>query len=150
MNHDFEADRFLVKLTDFDALRQGDTIKTGVLDRIEPSYAQEWSVQLNPKVRDAMVAAGISVPSRHQADAIGLALTGDDVVIESPTAKGMDIARNCSCSTGCQNCIEPAKSWDISNANIDKKQGILLAEKLLEETRNGPDRKLQNGLLQLL
>lgn len=92
MNHDFEADRFLAKLADFDALRQGDTIKTGVLDRIEPSYAQEWPAQLNPKVRDAMVAAGISVPYRHQADAIGLALTGDDVVMESPTASGKTLA----------------------------------------------------------
>ena len=62
--------------------------------------------------------------------------------------KGMDIARNCSCSTGCQNCIEPAKSWDISNANIDKKKGIVLAEQLLAEAQHGPDRKLQNGLLQ--
>ena len=61
--------------------------------------------------------------------------------------KGVEIVRNCKCASGCQNCIEPAKSWDISNANIDKVKGIELAEKLLEAVRNGPDRKFQDGLM---
>ena len=61
--------------------------------------------------------------------------------------KGVEIARNCRCSSGCQNCIEPAKSWDISNANIDKVKGIELAEELLAAVRNGPDRKFQDGLM---
>ena len=61
--------------------------------------------------------------------------------------KGIEIARNCRCSSGCQNCIEPAKSWDISNANIDKKNGIELAEELLEAVRLGPDRRFQDGLM---
>ena len=66
-----------------------------------------------------------------------------DIALE----KGIEIARNCKCSTGCQNCIEPAKSWDISNANIDKVKGIELAEELLSAVRNGPDRKFQDGLM---
>ena len=61
--------------------------------------------------------------------------------------KGVEIARNCRCSSGCQNCIEPAKNWDISNANIDKVKGIELAGELLEAVRNGPDRKFQDGLM---
>ena len=61
--------------------------------------------------------------------------------------KGIEIARNCQCPTGCQNCIEPAKSWDISNANIDKVKGIQLAEELLSAARKGPDRKFQDGMM---
>ena len=61
--------------------------------------------------------------------------------------KGVEIARNCRCSSGCQNCIEPAKSWDISNANIDKVKGIELAQVLLVAARNGPDRRFQDGLM---
>ncbi len=61
--------------------------------------------------------------------------------------KGLEIARNCQCSSGCQNCIEPAKSWDISNANIDKVIGIQLAENLLSAVHRGPDRGFRNGLM---
>ena len=61
--------------------------------------------------------------------------------------KGVEIARDCKCSSGCQNCIEPAKSWDISNAKIDKVKGIELAEQLLAAIHNGPDRKFQDGLM---
>ena len=59
--------------------------------------------------------------------------------------KGIEIAENCNCRTGCQNCIEPAKSWDISNAVIDKIRGKELANQLLDATRNGPDRVFRNG-----
>ena len=61
--------------------------------------------------------------------------------------KGVDIARNCRCASGCQNCIEPAKSWDISNANIDKAKGIELAEELLTAVQQGPDREFRDGLM---
>lgn len=59
--------------------------------------------------------------------------------------KGMEIAKNCPCKIGCQNCIEPAKSYDISNAQIDKIRGIELASDLLAAVEKGPDRKFQNG-----
>ncbi len=61
--------------------------------------------------------------------------------------KGVEVARSCSCLKGCQNCIEPAKSWNISNADIDKVKGIELAEGLLEAVSNGPDREFQDGLM---
>ena len=61
--------------------------------------------------------------------------------------KGVEIARNCGCRSGCQNCIEPAKSWDMSNSQIDKVKGIELAEELLDAVRNGPTRKWQNGMM---
>ena len=61
--------------------------------------------------------------------------------------KGLEVARSCKCSSGCQNCIEPAKSWDISNANIDKVKGFELAEELLRAERRGPDKRFQGGLM---
>ena len=58
-----------------------------------------------------------------------------------PTAlrKGIEIAENCSCGSRCQNCIEPAKSYNLSKADIDKRPGIELARRLLEAAENGPD-----------
>ena len=61
--------------------------------------------------------------------------------------KGIEIADNCACGLGCPNCIEPAKSYNISNAHIDKVRGIALARGLLKMTQNGPDRKFRNGLM---
>ena len=60
-------------------------------------------------------------------------------------AKGVEIASACHCRLGCQNCIEPAKSYNISNADIDKVQGIALASELLEAAKTGPDRRFRNG-----
>ena len=62
-------------------------------------------------------------------------------------SKGLEIARNCRCPNGCQNCIEPAKSWGSSNANINKAEGIELAQQLLGAESRGPDRKFANGLM---
>ena len=59
--------------------------------------------------------------------------------------EGIKVAASCSCRLGCQNCIEPAKSWDISNAVIDKIRGIELANQLLDATRDGPDSVFRNG-----
>ena len=61
--------------------------------------------------------------------------------------KGIEISKNCECQSGCQNCIEPAKSYNISNANIDKIRGIELATNLLDAVKRGPDRKFENGLM---
>ena len=65
----------------------------------------------------------------------------------SALRKGIDIAINCSCAIGCQNCIEPAKSYDISNPNINKHAGIELAHHILSLQAKGPDRKFENGLM---
>ena len=66
-----------------------------------------------------------------------------DIALE----KGVEIARQCKCPSGCQNCIEPAKSWDISNANINKVKGFELADELLSAMRKGPDRRFSDGLM---
>ncbi len=59
--------------------------------------------------------------------------------------KGMEIAQECGCRRGCQNCIEPAKSYNVSNADIDKTRGFELAKRLLERVENGPKTKFKNG-----
>ena len=53
----------------------------------------------------------------------------------------------CPCENGCPNCIEPAKSYDISNASIDKTKGIELSRHILAIVCEGPDKVVKNGLL---
>ena len=59
--------------------------------------------------------------------------------------KGMEVAQDCGCKKGCQNCIEPAKSFDLGSADIDKNAGINLANKILMAEKKGPVRKFHNG-----
>ena len=59
--------------------------------------------------------------------------------------KGIEVAQNCGCRSGCPNCIEPAKSYNISNAAIDKMRGIALANELLASFKRGPDSEFRNG-----
>ena len=68
-------------------------------------------------------------------------------VWQNTLKKGIDIADNCKCRSGCQNCIEPAKSYNMSNADINKVHGIELAQELLGAVENGPDRKFHNGMM---
>ena len=92
MSSFFNINDFEARLTEFDALRPADRIERGELDRIQPAYADEWPSQLQPDVRHALVGAGISQPYQHQADAITKALSGTDVVMESPTASGKTLS----------------------------------------------------------
>ena len=85
------VERFLDRLRNLDALRDADTVRTGELDRVQPAYADDWPTQLNPDVRRAL-AATVPLPYLHQADAIDLALSGADIVMESPTASGKTLA----------------------------------------------------------
>ena len=87
-----DIQRFEQRLKEFDALRDSDRIERGKLDRIQPGYADEWPVELNSAVRDSLIRAGIPRPYQHQANAIALALSGADVVMESPTASGKTLA----------------------------------------------------------
>ena len=87
-----EIGQITEQLTGRDALRDGDTIKTGVIERIQPQYADAWPAQLDSCVRDALVSVGIPQPYQHQADAIVRSLDGVDVVMESPTASGKTLA----------------------------------------------------------
>ncbi len=90
--NEVDIDRFLERLGEFDAIREADTINRGTVDRIRPRHADEWPRQLNPDVRNALVGSGISQPYQHQAEAIAKALSGADVVMESPTASGKTLA----------------------------------------------------------
>ena len=80
------------RLMEFDALRDDDTLKTGTVECIEPLYEVEWPAQLTQSVREALCGIGITRPYRHQAKAISRALSGADVVLESPTASGKTLA----------------------------------------------------------
>lgn len=66
-------------------------------------------------------------------------------VWQTALEKGVEIARACSCRLGCQNCIEPAKSYNMSNVGIDKVKGIELAVELLAAVKAGPDREFRGG-----
>ena len=61
--------------------------------------------------------------------------------------KGIKVAESCSCERGCPNCIEPAKSYNISNASIDKTKGIELGRHVLEIVDGGADKEVSNGQL---
>jgi len=60
--------------------------------------------------------------------------------------KGMEIAEHCKCASGCQNCIEPAKSYNMSNSEIDKAHGIALADELFAMVAGGPDEEWRDGM----
>ena len=66
-----------------------------------------------------------------------------------PTAleEGVKIAENCGCQKKCPNCIEPAKSYNVSNANIDKRAGIELARRVLEAAESEPNFRWSNGMM---
>lgn len=59
--------------------------------------------------------------------------------------KGIDIAEACGCRSGCQNCIEPAKSYNSSGGNLDKRLGIPLAKRMLASQERGPTRRFHRG-----
>lgn len=61
--------------------------------------------------------------------------------------RGVAIAESCSCERGCPNCIEPAKSYAISNASIDKIEGIELAKRVVAIARRGADSTVRDGQL---
>ena len=67
-------------------------------------------------------------------------------VLPDVLKKGIEIADKCGCKSGCQNCIEPAKSYDMSNTKIDKIRGMELARNLLNVVENEkPDHEWRNG-----
>ena len=92
MSSFFNISDFEARLAEFDALRPADRVERGVMDRIQPAYADEWPSQLHPNVRSALVGTGTPQPYQHQAEAITKALSGADVVMESPTASGKTLA----------------------------------------------------------
>ena len=59
--------------------------------------------------------------------------------------RGMQIAAACQCRSGCQNCIEPAKSYNSSGGDLDKRLGIELGYQLLSAYQQGPSRRFHQG-----
>ncbi len=92
MMEGLDIDRFAARLKEFDALRDPDAVNRDSLERIQPGFADEWPRQLNDRVRDSLIRAGIPRPYRHQAEAIAKSLAGADVALESPTASGKTLA----------------------------------------------------------
>lgn len=56
--------------------------------------------------------------------------------------KGMEVADRCECRRGCPNCIVPPRSTE----ELDKREGITLADQLLVAGEGSPDAKFVNGL----
>ena len=80
------------RLRELGALRNDDQINRGTLDRIEPSYDEDWPKELHPSIRKVLIEKGVQRPYKHQAEAIRKSLNGADVVLESPTASGKTLA----------------------------------------------------------
>jgi DEAD/DEAH box helicase domain-containing protein len=83
----------LSALREFDALRDtgdsGDQIHVRTVEAVAPIYADAESLKDLPEhVLTALSALNIRRLYRHQAEAIRLALQGEDLVLESPTASG--------------------------------------------------------------
>ena len=89
----FSMTNLIKSLQDFDALREGDTVTEGTVDRVEPVYS-DGSIfqQINPKIAQALQEQGINTLYEHQAEAISMALAGSNVVLEAPTASGKTLA----------------------------------------------------------
>ena len=95
---DFQS--FRDKLCEFDALREGDEIQEGAVERMKPEFADAWPAGIHRHLRIELIKylhkklpnTDDRRPYKHQADAIELALQGHDVVLESPTASGKTLA----------------------------------------------------------
>lgn len=62
---------------------------------------------------------------------------------ETALRKGIEIASNCPCRMGCQDCIEPPKSY--VNREINKHLGIELAERILDAASHGASHELKDA-----
>ena len=85
-------EQLLEKLKEFGALRDDDEYETKVVERQEPAFADDFPAGVSHPTRRALESIGISRLYRHQAAAIEKAMSGENVVLESPTASGKTIA----------------------------------------------------------
>ena len=60
----------------------------------EPPRFEAWPENLDPRITQALARRGIERPYTHQAQAIDLALQGQDAVIVTPTASGKTLCYN--------------------------------------------------------
>ncbi len=84
-------------LREFDALRDGsvgnDVVYQGSLPAIPPEYADVLpSDEIEPDMMKALHRCGIDRLYRHQIEAIKLASSGSNVVLQAPTASGKTLA----------------------------------------------------------
>ena len=71
------------------AIRDSDGITIKKLTNIEPEYDNNDLISTFPNyLQDSLREKGITRLYKHQAEAISLAILGNDVVLESPTASG--------------------------------------------------------------
>ena len=67
-------------------------------------------------------------------------------ILNTVLEKGIDVAEHCKCKLGCPNCIEPGKSYNMSNSEINKGPGIELAKEIITSTSRAPDCKIEDGV----
>jgi len=94
-------DELLSTLRKFDALRdtsgdgRSDTVLTRKLPRRPPDFASaDYFNQFPPFIRNVLACQGINALYKHQAKAIDRILSGEDVVLEAPTASGKTLCFN--------------------------------------------------------
>ncbi|MGA4578679.1 DEAD/DEAH box helicase [Limisphaera sp. VF-2] len=94
-------EQLLARLRRFDALRdgsdggRGDIVLTRKLPCKPPDFAPESSLgRLPVAIRRALSSLGIRALYAHQAQAIESILSGEDVVLEAPTASGKTLCFN--------------------------------------------------------
>lgn len=76
-----------------DALRERDSIQTRVVERREPKYGSNGVLgKIDKRLVERLRKAGIEKLYSHQTETIELALAGENVVLEAPTASGKTLA----------------------------------------------------------
>ena len=60
----------------------------------KPARHAAWPEQVHPRVTGALALRGVGRPYTHQAEAVALALSGQDVCVVTPTASGKTLCYN--------------------------------------------------------
>ena len=77
----------------YDAIRDGDVVSTAEVGRVAPDMVPVSSVPpLSPGLAGRLSSIGIEKLYRHQSEAIKAAVSGNNVVLEAPTASGKTLA----------------------------------------------------------
>ena len=144
-----DVERLKVRLRANDALRDEDQIVGNMALLLRRFFLQLNRLGVSPRIflinrnlREPRGARGI--PHWTNPSGIGVAKKLLEVFPQA-LEKGVEIARNCGCKDGCQNCIEPAKRYDMSATKIDKTAGIRLAEIVLSTVANSQGFEYRNG-----
>ena len=86
-------DNILEVLRDFDAIRGRDEIAQKTLPSIAPDYSDQSTFNLlSPALVNALRQRGINNLYQHQAESIQKGLSGNNVVLQAPTASGKTLS----------------------------------------------------------